>query len=162
MSIPLVHDEALAHSEYLIGPIETIVCSHKGLVSGHFSLHDVTEAYRTLSMRIRQSSGSLSIASGPYPALGPLRENSANLVAALRRDISRNLRGFGPHTACDMHSSSTVHSEGDVGGEPATYGVNYAIDVSTQCHYVLLLLSEIFRFPALLSVFSRMSYFCYP
>jgi hypothetical protein len=164
MSIPLVHDEPLARSEYLIGPIETIVYSHQGLVSGHLSLHDVTEAYRTLSTRIRQSSGSLSIAAGPLPALAPLKENSANLVAALRRDISRNLRAFGPHIACDIHSSSSyaVRSEGSVGEEPATYNVNCATDVSTQCHYVLLLLSEIFRFPALLSVFSRMFHFCYP
>jgi hypothetical protein len=161
MSIPLAHDEPLARPEYLIGPIETIVCSHQGLVSGHFSLHDITEAYRTLSMRIRQSSGSLSIASGPLLALGPLRENSANVATALRRDILRNLRAFTPHTPCDMRPSSSVLSEGGVDREPATYNVNYATDVSTQCHYVLRLLSEIFRFPALLSVFSRTSHFPY-
>jgi hypothetical protein len=156
MSIPPTDDDPLARSEYFLGPIETIVFSHQGLPSGHLSLHDITEAYRTLSMRIRLSSSTLTIASYPLPALEPLRENSANVAAALRRDISRALRAFAPHTPCDMRSSP---SEGRVGWEPAAYNVNHATDFSTHCHYVLRLLSEIFRFPALLSVFSRMSYF---
>jgi hypothetical protein len=155
MSIPPTDHDPLSHSEYFLGPIETIVCSYEGLASGRLSLHDITEAYRTLSMRIRHSLGSISIASGPLPALEPLRENSTNVIAAWRRDISRTLRAFSQHTS---HSSSAC-SEGRMSWEPAAYNVIHAIDCSTQCHYVLRLLSEIFRFPVLFSIFSRMSLF---
>jgi hypothetical protein len=158
MSIPLTDYDPLSRSEYFLGPIETIVCSYEGLASGRLSLHDITEAYRTLSMRIRHSLSSLSIASGPLPALEPLRENSSNVIAAWRRDISRTLRAFSPHTPRDMRSGSAGPSEGCMSWEPAAYNVNHAIDYSTQCHYVLRLLSEIFRFPALFSIFSRMSH----
>lgn len=161
MSIPPTDDDPLACSEYLLGPIETIVCSHDSLASDHLSLHDITEAYRILSMRIRQLSSPLSLAPGPFPTLEPLRENSVKVAAALRRDISRALRISAQHTSGDMTSNTAGLSQDSVGWGQSVYNMHRATDFSTQCHYALRLLSEIYRFPTLLSVFSRTSLFCY-
>ncbi|KAH9977578.1 hypothetical protein BJV74DRAFT_860296 [Russula compacta] len=150
----LTDNNPLYHSEYLVGPIETIVCSRKALLSGHLSHHDITEAYRTLSMRIRQSSCHLCVVSVSFPALDPLRDKGADVVAALRRDISRALRIYPWHTSDDPSSRSSGPTAETLGRGPTTYNTNHATDFSTLCHYALRVLSEILRFPALSSMFT--------
>ena len=144
----------LYHSQYFLGPIETIVCSRQALISGHLSLHDITEAYRVLSMRIRDSSRHLSVVSDPFPALESLRDKCTDVVAALRRDISQDQRILALHTSKD----SFVPTTETVGWELTTYNTKRATDFSTLCHYGLRLLSEIFRLPALSSVFTCTSH----
>lgn len=155
----LTDNNPLYHSEYLVGPIETIVCSRKALLSGHLSHHDITEAYRTLSMRIRQSSCHLSVVSVSFPALDPLRDKGADVVAALRRDILRALRTYPWHTPEEPSSRSSGPTAESIGWGPTTYNTNCATDFSTLCHYALRVLSEIFRFPALSSMFTRVPLF---
>ncbi|KAI0301175.1 hypothetical protein B0F90DRAFT_1817189 [Multifurca ochricompacta] len=154
MSIPLADDSPLAHPHYFLGPIETIVYSHRALSSGDLSLHDITEAYHTLSTRIRQSSAYLAVGSSSYPALGPLKEKGAGVAAALRRDVLRALRVSAQHISCHTPSQSSGSFEESVGWEQAAPNIKHATDVSTLCHYALRLLSEIFRLPALSSAMS--------
>ncbi len=156
MSTSLTDSNPLYHSQYLLGPIETIVCSRRALVSGHLSLHDIAEAYRALSMRIRESSDHLSTVSDHFPALESLRDKGADVMAALRRDISRALRISAWHSSDDSPAptSETVGWE-----QPTTpHTANPATDFSMLCHYALRLLSEIFRLPALSSVFTCTSH----
>jgi hypothetical protein len=154
--MPLTGSNPLYRSQYLLGPIETIVCSRRALASGYLSLHDLAEAYRTLSMRIRDSSDHLSTVSGAFPALESLRDKGADVVVALRRDISRALR----ISAWQSSGDSSAPIAETVGCEPTTHNANRATDFSILCHYALRLLSEIFRLPALSSLFTRTSRIC--
>lgn len=148
--MPQTDSNPLYRSQYLLGPIETIVCSRRALASGHLSLHDLSEAYRTLSMRIRDSSDHLSTVSDVFPALESLRDKGADVVAALRRDISRALRISAWQSSVDS-SAPTAET---VRCEVMTHNENRARDISILCHYALRLLSEIFRLPALSSLFA--------
>jgi hypothetical protein len=152
MSILSTDDNPLEFPDYFRGPIETIACSQSALASRRLSLHDITEAYHILSMRIRRSSGTLTVRTGSFPALEPLRQRRADVAAALRRDISRALHG----SAQDSSSYLAEPIEESVGWESTAYNKSRAVDLSTLCHYALRLLSEIFRLPALSSVFSGM------
>ena len=143
--MPLTDSNPLYCSQYLLGPIETIVCSRRALASGYLSLHDLAEAYRTLSMRIRDSSDHLSTVSDAFPALESLRDKGADVVAALRRDVSRAVRTLAWQSSDDSSA---------VGCELATHNANRATNSSILCHYALRLLSEIFRLPALSSLFT--------
>ncbi|KAH9019472.1 hypothetical protein EDB84DRAFT_1566051 [Lactarius hengduanensis] len=154
MSIPLTNNNPLERSDYFLGPVETIACSHDALTSGRLSLHDITEAYHTLSMRIRHSSSTLTVGTRTFPALELLRQKGADVVAALRRDISWALHGSAPRTYEDSSFSLSGSTERTVGWEPTVYNKSRAADLSTLCHYALCLLSEIFRLPVLSSVFS--------
>ncbi|KAH9060463.1 hypothetical protein EDB87DRAFT_1616076 [Lactarius vividus] len=147
-------DNPLEHPDYFRGPVETIACSLSALSSGRLSLHDITEAYHTLSMRIRRSSSTLTVRTKSFPALEPLRRKGADVTAALRRDISWALHGSALCTSEDSSSSLFDPTEEGVSWEPTTYNKNRAADLSTLCHYALCLLSEIFRLPVLSSVFS--------
>lgn len=147
MSIPLTDSNPLYRSQYLLGPIETIVCSRRALESGYLSLHDVAEAYRTLSMRIRDSSDHLSTASDTFPALESLRDKGTDVVASLRRDILRALR-ISPCQSSDDSSAPTAET---VGCELTAHNTT---DFPILRHYALRLLSEIFRLPALSSLFT--------
>ncbi|KAH8994356.1 hypothetical protein EDB86DRAFT_3078209 [Lactarius hatsudake] len=151
MSILSTIDNPLEHSDYFLGPVETIACSLSALSSGRLSLHDITEAYHTLSMRIRRSSSTLTVRTRSFPALEPLKRKGADVAAALRRDISWALHDSAPRASED--SSSSLSDEG-VSWEPTAYNKTRAADLSTLCHYALRLLSEIFRLPVLSSVFS--------
>ncbi|KAI9508331.1 hypothetical protein F5148DRAFT_1197378 [Russula earlei] len=154
MSISLTDNNPLYNPEYLLGPIETIVCSHQALTSGHLSLHDITEAYRTLSMRIRQSSRHLSVMSDSFPALELLRDRDADVVTALRRDILRAVPISAWHPSSNLSPRSPGTTAVTVSWELAMYNTDHAEAFSTLCHYALRLLSEIFRLPALSSVFT--------
>jgi hypothetical protein len=149
----------LYHSQYFLGPIETIVCSRRALVSGHLSLHDIAEAYRALSMRIRESSGHLSVVSDPFPALELLKDKGADVAAALRRDITLALRISAWRASNDSFAPTTTET---VRWELTTINTNRATDFSILCHYALHLLSEIFRLPALSSVFACTSRIYHP
>jgi len=155
----LADNNPLFNSEYLLGPIETIVCSQRAPTSGHISLHDITEAYRTLSTRVRESSCHLSVVSASFPALGPLRDNGATVVATLRRDISRGVRSSARHTSSDQSPRPSGPTAEAMSSELTMYNTDRATDVSTLRHYALRLLSEIFRFPALSSMFTCTSLF---
>ena len=149
----LTNDNPLGFPDYFLGPVETISCSKSALSSRRLSLHDIIEAYHTLSTRIRRSSSTLTAAgTATFPALEPLRKKSADVVAALRRDIS--FHGSAPRTSEDSPSEPTEES---IGWEPTAYNKSRTADLSTLCHYALRLLSEIFRLPALSSLFSGMS-----
>lgn len=157
MSILLTNDNPLEFPDYFLGPVETIAYSQSALASRRLSLHDITEAYHTLSTRIRRSSSALIAGTGTFPALEPLKQKGADVVTALRRDISRSLHDFAPHTSEDSFSSLADPTEESVGWDRTTYNKSRAADLSTLCHHALRLLSEIFRLPTLSSVFSGTS-----
>jgi hypothetical protein len=157
MSILLTNDNPLEFPDYFLGPVETISCSKSALSSRRLSLHDIIEAYHTLSTRIRRSSSTLTASTATFPALEPLRKKGADVAAALRRDIS--FHGSAPRTSEDSPSNLADPTEESVGWEPTAYNKSRAADLSTLCHYALRLLSEIFRLPALSSLFSGMSGF---
>ena len=160
MSTLLKNDNPLEYPDYFLGAVETIACSHSALTSGNLSLHDITEAYHTLSTRIRHSASTLAVGTGSFPALEPLRKKGADVAAALRRDISRALHGSAPRTSENSSSDLSDPIEECVGWEPTAYAKSRAANLSTLCHYALCLLSEIFRLPALSSVFSGTSGIC--
>jgi hypothetical protein len=152
MSIPSTDDNPLEFPDYFLSPVETIACSQSALASRRLSLHDITEAYHILSMRIRRSSSTLTVRTGSFPALEPLRKKGADVAAALRRDISRALHGSAQDSSSYLAEPPTEES---IGWESTAHNKSRAVDLSTLCHYALRLLSEIFRLPALSSVFSR-------
>ena len=154
MSILSTDNDPLQFPDYFLGPVKTIACSQLALTSRRLSLHDITEAYHILSMRIRRSSSTLTAGTRSFPALEPLRKNGADVAAALRRDISRALHDSAQRTNEDSYSNLAEHTEESVGLESTAFNKRHAADLSTLCHYALRLLSEIFRLPALSSVFS--------
>ena len=154
MSILSTDNDPLELPDYFLSPVETIACSQHALASRRLSLHDITEAYHILSMRIRRSSSTLTVGTRSYPALEPLRKNRVDVAAALRRDISRALHGSATRATEYSYSNLAEHAEESVSWESTAYNKSRATDLSTLCHYALRLLAEIFRLPALSSVFS--------
>ncbi|KAF7299609.1 GLOBIN domain-containing protein [Mycena chlorophos] len=150
--------QAATHSpEPLDGPLEspaffmspaTTILEYEGPDGDHISLHDLIEAYCTLSNRIRSQIRNLLGCNTVPSALVPLQEHSAKLGAALVRDL-KHIRDE-PLDA----SSSWNPLEPSLEAEKEAEQARITRDNAELGHYVLSLVSEILAFPPLSRVFS--------
>jgi hypothetical protein len=135
---------------YIKPPIDTLLESIEDNLSDHVSFHDILHAYDLLSARIRLKIGIFSISESTSPILTPLRSESTQIFYALRRDIGRILiKPTSNHgTSVSVDLSETGRNEDER---------QKARDMVLLTHRALRFLSDIFRFPPLQSLFTRMS-----
>lgn len=134
---------------YLSSPLETILESLNDHDSEYISLHDLIEAYNVLSERIRAEAYTL-VNGGQYLlAFALLKEHASSLARALRRDIqralidpSRDLRRTPPPGESFLTDVSMNDHE-----------IQHARDLPMLCHHSLCVLSDVFAFEALHSLF---------
>jgi hypothetical protein len=128
---------------YFRSPIETL--SDSLTYGSSVSLHDLTDAYSTLSMRIRSQSGTIVHVDKNHIALRPLKLFSGELYQCLRRDIRIALDDPFSNTE-DFMTPKLLDVETD--------NVKYARDVLALSLHSLRFISDLFRFQALHSMFS--------
>ncbi|KAF9465829.1 hypothetical protein BDZ94DRAFT_1253286 [Collybia nuda] len=133
----------LLSTEFLLSPLETVLESICDPGLDNVSLHDLIEAYSTLSARIRSQARSL-LDDQPLPAIEALREHSSSLTHALKRDLRRILFESGPPT-----------QESTLTDTPILTDIQFTRDMAALCLHALCFLSDVFVFKALYSVFSK-------
>jgi hypothetical protein len=129
---------------YFRSPIETL--SDSLTYESSISLHDLIDAYSTLSMRIRSQSATIVHVDNNHIALRPLKLFSGEIYQCLRRDIRIALDD--PFSE-DFMTPKFLDVETD--------NVKYARDVLALSLHSLRFISDLFRFQALHSMFSSES-----
>ena len=145
--------DPLMPSTYLSSPLDTILESLHD--PAYVSPHDLVEAYNVISMRIRSQSQVIMHTKHRLPAFTLLGEHASLLAQALSRDVRRALShpSSGFRTPAPFASSST--------NPPMTNNdIQYARDLSILCHHALRLLSDVFSFEPLHSLFPGMRHHC--
>jgi hypothetical protein len=142
---------------YLASPIQTIVNSVQDALSEHISLHDVADAYSTLSMRIQDNAYTISHVERALAALELIKARASIVTVALRRDVRRAFvdplpDAFQPTSSFSSENSMFPQSQPiyDLSEDE----IKAARDQYYVCHHALQLLSDIFRFPVLQDLFS--------
>ncbi|TFK69546.1 hypothetical protein BDN72DRAFT_959509 [Pluteus cervinus] len=140
----------LSIPSYFTAALETLLESFHDPFGEFISLHDLADAYNTLSHQIR-SQACLLLQPVSYPALEPLQKDSARLWAIFRRDIRRCLvdpSGLGrlPASTPNHSISSPLHLSDE--------HIQFAADLATLCQYALRFASDICILPALYSIFT--------
>lgn len=153
--------DPLQQSNYLSSPISTLVASCESHDCGPITLIDLTEAYSELLRRLKSRGPMLLDIYGPIPALSPLREHSAQLTQAFRRDIERACidpqMGFNPNelaTSEDIPWSSPSSTESVKKRGFTEQEIKYARDLCNLSHTAIRCFSTFAVVPALYSVFS--------
>lgn len=136
----------LESEKYLASPIATILESVNDPQSEVITLHDLTEAYATLSRRIRLQASMILMNKRVYPALSPLQAESHTLTICLIRDIGRCL--LNPLSIFSQPESTS--DDGLLIEEGAERAQAYA----TLSHHALVFLSDVFSFISLTKTFS--------
>ncbi|KAG2037796.1 hypothetical protein BDR03DRAFT_919410 [Suillus americanus] len=146
--IALGHAIPLHDSTYLTSPLESIVNSLEP--NSLHSNHDLLDAYKTFSNRIRAEALELQQSSASLPALEFLRTKTHAFSQALRRDIAlAHIDPFIPPRALSSGESPPS------GPRQSTANVvKHAGDSSAICQQALCALSDVFRFHNLYSLFS--------
>ena len=137
---------------YFKSPIETLLESTEVDGSDHISQHDLLEAYNTLQTRIRSQIQAICQSDPDSLAWNAVKLCSSQILQVLRRDIRRAL--VIPPSA--LKKSSLEGSLASSHPEITVDDVKNAADSSLVCHQSLRLLSDLFRFPPLYSIFSSM------
>ncbi|KAJ7069654.1 hypothetical protein C8F01DRAFT_1113489 [Mycena amicta] len=141
-----LQNEPLTSPLYFMSPATTIL-EYEGLDGDHISLHDLVEAYATLSNRIRSQIRILLADDAVPPALSPLKESSSKLGAALRRDLKRAREEPSEPSSTSWNPlESSLEKEADE--------LRVSRDNAELGHHVLRFVSEIFSFTPLSSLFS--------
>ncbi|KAI0632232.1 hypothetical protein C8Q77DRAFT_1197483 [Trametes polyzona] len=145
--------ELLEHATYFRSPINVLIASLEADTSADHTLHDVLDAYATFSLRIKAVSSLLSQAKD-YVALRYLKSNVTSLARCIQRDLRRALRE--PFTS-DSHTKGVGTASSTVFPTPgsSSAAVNTIRDIAAICHHALQLLSDIFHFPGLFSLFPQ-------
>ncbi|KAI0061441.1 hypothetical protein BV25DRAFT_1992141 [Artomyces pyxidatus] len=140
----------LTDADYFLSPVETLTFSLQDFFLEHISVHDICEAYRTLSLRIRMSAQYLATGTdqSAFAALVLLNEQGAQIWEALRRDINRPTR-----LPVRQESYETYESPGDTQDEISEDSKS-ALDSNILCCYALGLLADWLRISSMSSVFS--------
>jgi|ERR1700722_929741 len=137
-------------SDYLTSPINTLLESLDD--SNRISFHDLLDAYHTLATRIRRQIHVIASSDSPLLALTPLKFHSTNVLRAFRRDIRQvvldPLSGTVPPTLFANESSSTLGCR--IGQVEMT---RHMKDRVSLCHHTLRVISLIFKFSALQTIF---------
>jgi hypothetical protein len=146
--------DSMQSSIYFASPVQTLVDSVQDATSEHISLHDIADAYSTLSMRVQVHANAISRVDRALTALDLIKSQASVVVTALRRDIRRAFVDPvpGPH-----QSVVSFASDDWIVPRQAVLGdieLKLARDQSFVCHHSLQFLSDIFRFPALQESFS--------
>lgn len=141
----LIYTNHLRSTDFLSSPLETILESIYDPGLDNISLHDLIEAYNTISTRIR-SQARLLLQDQSLPAIEFLREHSSSLTYALKRDLRRAL------VEHPTHSQESVSTDMPI----SSHDVQCARDMAALCLHALRFLSDVFVFKALYSVFAGM------
>ena len=149
--VPLLEptSNAMLDVKFFSSPLDTLLESIHDRDAEYLSIHDLIEAYSAISTRIRSQVDIIMAARQPPPALAFLGEHTSSLTRALRRDI---LRCF----VDPSHDLRTTPPPGESFSSDASmtdHEIQYARDLSAVCHYSLRLLSDIFSFKLLYSLF---------
>jgi len=131
---------------YFSSPLGTILESQSEIIT----LHDLTEAYATLSRRVRFCAPAIvSENKRIYPAFNPFQVQGHSLAICITRDIGRCL--LGPLSTLPLPES--MNYDGLLIEEGAERGQAYA----TLSQHALVFLSDIFSFVPLTHAFSSRS-----
>ncbi|KAJ3567736.1 hypothetical protein NP233_g6170 [Leucocoprinus birnbaumii] len=135
----------LESEKYFASPLATILESVSDPQSEVITLHDLTEAYATLSCRVRLQSSAISSSERAFPAFIPLQAENHSLSICLIRDIGRCL--LNPLLFSQPESASDDSSWIEEGTERA-------LAYATLSHHALVFLSDVFSFISLAGRFS--------
>ncbi|KAJ7095729.1 hypothetical protein B0H15DRAFT_880339 [Mycena belliarum] len=141
-------DSPLACVSYLSSPAETLLES-MGANSDDVSLHDLIEAYNTLSNRIRSQIRVILTAETPTPALVSLEVHAHQIGEALCRDLKRT-RDEPPHSC----QTSFAGAPFQMTSETDAVGLRVSRDLALLSNHVLCFISDIFSFPPLYAIFT--------
>ncbi|KAJ7288150.1 hypothetical protein C8J57DRAFT_1279246 [Mycena rebaudengoi] len=139
----------LSSGTYFMSPMETLLESSVGLDANGVSLHDLIEAYNVLSTRIRSQIRVILGKQAPQSALASLREHSGPIAEALRRDLKRAREDPSTYVQRMSHADSfqtTIEIDED--------DLRVSRDLALLSQQVLRLISDLFSFPPLFSLFS--------
>lgn len=149
----------LAHPTFFKSPVNSILNTLSDDTFEHTSVHNLLDAYSTLSCRIKAVAGSLASDCEGYPSLQFLKNNVVPLGRCMQRDIRRAF-------ADSLASNSRVASLGSISTSPIQTtnippgNINRARETAMLCRYALQLVSNIFCLPGLFILFPR-KYFGY-
>jgi hypothetical protein len=132
---------------YLLSPLETLSQSIQDPGYECITLHDITESYNILSIRIRAEMKDILSANEPLPALAVMKTHASDLAECLDRDIRLALAS--PFSREPSPPALSFYTD-DLLREDE---LQNAIDLATASHHALRLLSMIFAFPSLSSIF---------
>lgn len=137
---------------YFDAPIATLLESIEDFASDHIFIHDVAQAYSIFCLQIKAIAKSIYNNTHEIPALHLIKQHAGSIVQCLRRDIRRSL--VDPFPELRRSGNSIPDSVALSTQEVSEEEMKYAVDLSIVCHYALQLLSDIFKFPVLSSLFS--------
>jgi hypothetical protein len=135
---------SLDSDKYLASPITTILGSIDDPQSEVITLHDIAEAYSTLSRRIRLQAQQATVTTQTHPAFKPFTIHNASLSICLIRDISRCLLN-----PLSIFSQDSVPLDGLAREEAMERAQAYA----TLSHHALVFLSDVFSIVAIMNTF---------
>ncbi|KAJ7195440.1 hypothetical protein GGX14DRAFT_474749 [Mycena pura] len=142
-------NEFLASPAYFMSPVTTVLES-AGQGANDISVHDLIEAYNMISNRIRSQIRVILADEAPRPALVPLQECSRQLGEALRRDLKR----VREEPFFDARRTSSIEGSFQRSISMNEEETRVSRDLALLAHQVLRLISEIFAFSPLYSIFS--------
>ena len=155
----LFDQHSILPQTFLRSPILTLSGSLDSDAGGNISTHDLLDAYATLALRIRTICTPSTGDESTIPALRALKTHSFLLSCCVQRDIRRALEDpFGSPT-----SQSTNEHLFNPMIQPITQPLRGLIcaaqDSSALCQQAIQVVSLIFRFPALYSLFTGKQHF---
>ncbi len=144
----------LAHPTFFKSPVNSLLNTLGDDTFEHTSVHNLLDAYGTLSYRIKAVAGSLASDCGGYPSLQFLKNNAVPLGRCVQRDIRR---AFADPLASNPYAAS-LESISTLSVQTTNLSpdiINTARQISMLCRYALQLVSNIFSLPALFTLFPR-------
>ncbi|TFK39035.1 hypothetical protein BDQ12DRAFT_682901 [Crucibulum laeve] len=125
-------------------PIETLLESLDDIDLENVLLHDIAESYNALSHRIRAQASDLCLPNQHYHILDLLKEHSTQIYKCLKRDIRRAFME-------PLPDKDSFYFDNSISEET----LKASLDSAMLCHHALRILSNIFVFPSLYSLFSE-------
>ncbi|KAI0826919.1 hypothetical protein BC628DRAFT_1436598 [Trametes gibbosa] len=142
----------LAHHTYFRSPIATILSSLNS-TSDYITIYDLVDAYNTFSRRITAASTLLQECAR-YPALRSLEDNAETLAHCIQRDI-RRIFTDSKTTNIPIDGSGATFPVPSTASCVSQRVLRSSRDITVLCRYALQLLSNLFRFSSLHSLFPR-------
>lgn len=139
----------LNSNKYFTSPLKTILESVNDPQNEFITLHDLAEAYATVSRRIRFLASEI-LENGPeLPAFEPFKTDNVLLSICLTRDVGRCL--LNPLTIFSQPQSTS--DDGSIIEEGTERAQGYA----TLSHHALVFLSDVFSLTPVMNIFSGAS-----
>ncbi|XP_006462383.1 hypothetical protein AGABI2DRAFT_119245 [Agaricus bisporus var. bisporus H97] len=133
----------LDSDQYLASPISTIVRSIDDPQSEIIRLHDLADAYSTLSRRIRLLAPTIIAGTQIYAAFTPFTSHNASFCLCLIRDIGR----------CLLNPFSIFSQESVPDGLALEESTERAQAYATLSHHALVFLSDVFSLVPIMNKF---------